>query len=285
MTPVLRSATPADAVPAGRICYDAFRTIAERHGFPPDFPSQEVTTELMRHLLSRVDVRGFVAEMNGQVAGSNFLWERDAVAGIGPITVDPAMQNGSIGRQLMVATLERARSQGFEAVRLVQAAYHSRSLSLYTKLGFVAREQLAVMQGEAMAASTPGYEVRPVREGDVTGASEVCQRVHGHDRKAELLDAVRKGSATLVKREGRITGYASDVGFFGHAVAETNEDLKALISDAKTFSGPGFLVPVRNTSLFRWCLDQGLRVVQPMTLMSVGDYVEPRGAFLPSILF
>jgi hypothetical protein len=28
-----------------------------------------------------------------------------------------------------------------------------------------------------------------------------------------------------------------------------------------------------------------LRVVQPMTLMSVGLYNEPRGAFMPSVLY
>jgi hypothetical protein len=38
----------------------------------------------------------------------------------------------------MEAVLERARQQGTAALRLVQAAYHSRSLSLYTKLGFAA---------------------------------------------------------------------------------------------------------------------------------------------------
>jgi hypothetical protein len=33
------------------------------------------------------------------VVGSNFLWEGDAIAGVGPITVDPAAQNGSVGRR------------------------------------------------------------------------------------------------------------------------------------------------------------------------------------------
>jgi hypothetical protein len=35
----------------------------------------------------------------------------------------------------------------------------------------------------------------------------------------------------------------------------------------------------------RWCLENGLRIVQPLTLMSKGLYQEPRGAFLPSILY
>jgi len=44
-------------------------------------------------------------------------------------------------------------------------------------------------------------------------------------------------------------------------------------------------VPMRNAPLFAWCLAHGLRVVQPLTLMSLGLYNEPAGAFLPSILY
>ena len=75
------------------------------------------------------------------------------------------------------------------------------------------------------------------------------------------------------------------IGFFGHAVGETNDDLKALIGAANGFEGPGFLLPTRNGELLRWCLETGLRVVQPMTLMTIGLYNEPAGAFLPSVLY
>ena len=89
----------------------------------------------------------------------------------------------------------------------------------------------------------------------------------------------------VAESEGRITAYASSVAFFGHAVGESNWDLQALISAAPEFQGPGILVPTRNAALFRWCLESGLRVVQPMTLMTTGLYNEPAGAYLPSILF
>ena len=75
------------------------------------------------------------------------------------------------------------------------------------------------------------------------------------------------------------------MGFIGHAVALDNAGLMALIGAAERFNGPGFLLPSRNGEVFRWCLAHGLRVVQPMTLMSLGLYNEPRGAFLPSILY
>jgi hypothetical protein len=68
-------------------------------------------------------------------------------------------------------------------------------------------------------------------------------------------------------------------------LGETLTDLQALIAAAESFGGAGILVPTRNAPLCRWCLENGLRVVQPMTLMSLGLYNEPKGASLPSILF
>jgi hypothetical protein len=75
------------------------------------------------------------------------------------------------------------------------------------------------------------------------------------------------------------------LGFSGHAVGEGNAALKALIGAASEFLGPGFLLPTRNADMFRWCLERGLRIVQPMTLMSIGLYNEPQGVFLPSIVY
>ena len=115
--------------------------------------------------------------------------------------------------------------------------------------------------------------------------NQLCLRIHGHDRGQELKDAIKHGTATLIEHNGRITGYATAVAFFGHAVGETNEELKALIGAAKEFLGPGFLLPTRNAELLRWCLEHGLRIMQPMTLMSMGLYNEPAGVFLPSVLF
>jgi hypothetical protein len=223
--------------------------------------------------------------MDGEIVGSNFLWESDAIAGVGPITVKPSVQNGSIGRQLMERVMERSRTKRFAGVRLVQSAYHNRSLSLYTKLGFDAREPLSVMRGAPIQLKVPGYEVRPAKEEDLDACNRLCFRVHGTERGGELLGAIQQGSALVVEHGGVITGYATLIGFLGHAVGLTNEELKALIGAAPAFQGPGFLLPTRNGELFRWCLLQGLRVVYPTTLMSHGLYQDPSGVFLPSILY
>jgi GNAT superfamily N-acetyltransferase len=281
----IRRATPDDAKSCGIICYEAFKAIANQHNFPPDFPSTEIAVGLLAKLLMHRGFYGVVAEIDRRIAGSNFLDERSSIAGLGPITIDPSLQNRGVGRALMQDCMKRAAKRRFSGVRLIQSAYHNRSLSLYTKLGFVTREPLVTMQGSALGVRFPGYTARPAAEADLAGCDNVCLKVHGHDRTAELLDAIKAGTATVVEHDGRITGYATVVGFFGHAVGETNEDLKVLIGMATAFPGPGFLLPVRNWKLFHWCLEKGLRVIQPMNLMSVGLYNEPSGAFLPSILY
>jgi GNAT superfamily N-acetyltransferase len=225
-----------------------------------------------------------VAERNGKIVGSNCLYEKSSIAGVGPITIDPAAQNKSAGRQLMQAVMTRAAERKVAGVRLVQAGYHTRSLSLYAKLGFVVREPLACMQG-SIGKPLPGYQVRSAHPDDLGACNDLCLRIHGHDRGGELEDAIQQGTAVVAESGGEIKAYASSLSFFGHAVGESNEDLQALIAAANEFPGPGILVPTRNAGLFRWCLEHGLRVVQPMTLMTMGLYNEPAGAFLPSILF
>jgi predicted N-acetyltransferase YhbS len=285
MNITFRAGRPDDGEICGSICYEAFRTIAHQHNFPLDFPSPEVAAELLSQLFSRGDIYSVVAEVDGQIVGSNFLWENALIAGVGPITVDPAVQNAAIGKRLMENILRRAQERRFAGIRLVQAAYHNRSLSLYTKLGFDAREPLSTVQGPAIGLEIPGHSVRSANEGDLEACNQLCLRVHGYDRNPELLNAFQHGSMTVVQHHGRITGYATMIGFFGHAVAESNGDMKALIGAAREFSGPGFLLPTRNSELLRWCLGNGLRVVQPMTLMSIGLYNEPRGVFLPSVVY
>jgi predicted N-acetyltransferase YhbS len=285
MNTTLRQGRPEDAQRCGVICYEAFTAIAEQHRFPPDFPSAEVAIGLLSALLARPDIYSVVAEMDGRVVGSNFLWESATVAGIGPITVDPQVQNGQVGKQLMNNVLERTRARGFAGVRLVQAAYHNRSLSLYSKLGFIVREPLSILQGQALGIEIKGFSVRQAMEGDVEACNRLCRTVHGHERNHELLDAIQRKTASVVDHDGRISGYATSIGFFGHAVGETDEDLKALIGAAPAIAGPGLLMPSRNAGLFQWCLNRGLRIVQPMTLMSLGLYNEPAGAFLPSVIY
>jgi predicted N-acetyltransferase YhbS len=282
---VIRTAKPEDSPACGQICYDAFSTINAAHGFPCDFPSPDHPIGLLSMLFSSPGFYCVVAEVDGRIMGSNVMDERSVIRGVGPITIDPAAQNLGIGRKLMQAVIDRANERGAAGIRLVQAAFHNRSLSLYTLLGFDIREPLSCLQGRALERSIPGCGVRPASPDDLDACNALSLRVHGFDRGADLSQAIQQGTACVVERGGRITGYTTHLAFFGHSTAETNVDLQSLIASAESFAGSGILLPSRNTALLRWCLANGLRVVQPMTLMSMGFYTDPAGAWLPSVLF
>jgi GNAT superfamily N-acetyltransferase len=282
---VIRTATPQDSLVAGPICFNAFAAISQAHGFPCDIPGPEAATGLLSTMFSYPGFYCIVAEHDGRIVGSNCLDERSVIRGVGPITIDPTAQNLGVGRKLMQAAMDRASQRSAAGVRLVQAAFHNRSLSLYTSLGFDIREPLSCLQGKTLERSIPGCTVRPAKPDDQNACNALSMQVHGFDRAVDLAHAIDQGTARVVERDGRITGYTSHLSFFGHSTAKTNPDLQALIASAESFAGSGILVPSRNSTLLRWCLANGLRVVQPMTLMSTGLYNDPAGAWLPSILF
>jgi predicted N-acetyltransferase YhbS len=169
----LRLGRPDDADRCGTISYEAFKAIAEYHRFPPDSAAPERTVANFARRLSHPGYHVIVAELDGHIVGSNVLDERSTIVGLGPITVDPAVQNRTIGRQLMQAALQRVAERQAPGVRLVQAAYHTRSLALYATLGFEVREPLVTLQGAPLAMQIPGHAVRQATEADLDGLSGV----------------------------------------------------------------------------------------------------------------
>jgi hypothetical protein len=159
-----------------------------------------------------------------------------------------------------------ARGADAAGIRLVQDAANAQSLSLYASMGFDVREPLALMEGTLSATPAAGVEVRPLASRDVDGCAALGEVVHGFSRAGELRAVPPFLTSWVAVRDGRVVAYASAPHFWqmNQAVAEE-------------------LVPTRHAALFRWLLAHGLRVVKPMTLMVMGAYEEPRGAWLPSV--
>lgn len=281
----LRPIEASDTEQCGRIIYEAFAGIANQHNFTPDFPDTDITTQFAHAFIDSHSHYGVAAEIDGTFVGSNFLAEQDPIRSVGPITVDPTCQSRGIGRRLMEDVIERGRDA--VGIRLVQDAFNRASLSLYAALGFDIKEPLALMAGSISGDAVPGYEVRPLEERDVAECSELCQRVHGFDRTNEVKEIPPFVAPFVAVRDGRIAAYATAVDFWplNHGVAESDEAMHALLQGASAATGNpiSFLLPMRETDLFRWCLARGLRVQKPMTLMAMGEYHEPRGTWFPSV--
>src|SRR5918996_873168 len=286
---IIRSIQQADAETCGKIGFQAHKAVSSAHGYPSEQPSIDFAVEMIKTLLANPYSQGYVAERWGKILGSIFVhkFPPSPVAAIGPLTVDPSGEGGGVGRALMEASLMEARKRYYDQVRLIQSPSHLRSFALYTKCGFTLREPLFLMQGKPV----PGilgkkHDVRAARSEDISACNEICISVHGFSREKELRQALDQRVATVnIDNTGNITGYAAGIGVFGHAVAKTNEVLKALVASASAILGPGFFVPGRNYNLLKWLLDVGFRVVWPANLMTVGNYQDPTAPFLPSIAY
>jgi hypothetical protein len=234
---------------------------------------------------------GVLAEQQGKIVGSIFLHEfpPSPVAVIGPLTVHPAAEGFGVGRMLMDAALAHADEQKHDQIRLVQSPSHIRSFVLYTKCGFTLSEPLFLMQGQlprSHGGKGDNTNMRLVDDDkDVSICNEFCKSVYGFSREMELRQAKDQGIAILIERDGVIAGYAAGIGILNHAIAKSNEELKALIANAPTILGPGFLVPARNRELMVWLLEVGFQIGWPANLMTVGPYQEPLTPFLPSLAY
>jgi predicted N-acetyltransferase YhbS len=285
----IRAVDLADASACARIVYEAFGGIDDHHGFDRDFPTLDAAEQLIGTVVGHPSIWGIVAQRDDRILGSNFVDERGPIRGLGPLTVDPRAQGRGVGRALMQAALERSR--GAAGIRLFQDSFNLGSLSLYASLGFEVKEPAVVMTGRPRSGPTIGIEVRPLEEADLRECEELCLRVHGFERTTELRDAIQAPvlSPLVAVRDHRVSAYATTLTSFSAAygVAETEDDMRALILGAL---GAGeqpvsFLLPTRQAGLFRWCLEEGLRVVKPMTYMAIGQYREPAGCWIPSVLY
>jgi GNAT superfamily N-acetyltransferase len=289
MAIAVRPIEPADGDECARIMYEAFGGLHDYYRFPRDFPTLEAAVRLTSNFIAHPAIWGVVADAEGRIVGSNFLEQRGSIAGVGPITVDPKAQAHGVGRRLMEAVMERGA--GARGIRLFQDSFNMQSLSLYASLGFEVKEQAVVMSGTPRSGPPADIEVRPLEEGDLEQCESLCLRVHGFERTSELRDAIQIPvfSPSVALRDGRITAYATTLTFFpaAYAVGETEADMRALITGALAAGDEpaSFLLPTRQSVLFRWCLSEGLRPVKPMTYMSIGEYREPDGRWIPSVLY
>jgi GNAT superfamily N-acetyltransferase len=273
-----------------RIFFTAFDTLFKKHQVPGDVPNVEVAIGAMQMFTSRPDIYGVAAVLDGKIIGSNFVQLTDTVAGVGPITVDPAAQARGVGRALMQNVIDHSRRTLGPRVRLDQDAVNTTSISLYSSLGFDVMEPLLLV--DQKPAETPDPTVRPATESDLPAAIELCSKLYKVPRTNELRLALAHGAAMgmiphVRHRQGKLTALVVP-GFFGFGVADSNDDLLATVTTAIRGGTPftmRWLVPARNTELYRMVMKSGGRLARLCNLMSMGPYETPSGAWFPSIAY
>lgn len=284
METILRSTTPADVAICGNLLYESFKEIADRYGYPSIYPSRELPIGFADMAIAHPLCFGAIAEKDGEVIGVAFMDERNAIRAIGPVAVRTDSQSAGTGRKLMEALLARGRDA--LGIRLCQESYNLASLSLYAKLGFEVKEAFMLTNGRLQSQPDPNVEVRPLQVSDLEECAQLCQFVYGSDRLGEMRDTIGSDlfCPFVAIRQGRIVAYITAANFMGHAVAENEDDMKALLLGMQTFREEpfAFVVSLHNASFWRWCLSEGLKAVKPLTMMALGQYRQPQGIYLPS---
>jgi GNAT superfamily N-acetyltransferase len=282
----LTPARPEHVPELGRICYEAFKDISDRHHFPSDFQSAAMGRMIIGMMTASEDAYGVAALLDGEPAGSNFLMTADEVGGVGPITVEVPAQGRGIGRALMQNVMDHAKDAGVDQVRLLQDSFNMTSLSLYASLGFDTKHPCALMQ--PVPNEQPDDSIRPVAEADLNAVEELSRTIYRASRRNEVASGITGPFRAFVReRGGGVVGYFS-LGLIGHGVAQTEDDLLALVREAARQMPPDFhrvFCPLREGSLYRKYLAAGFRNVKVMNLMALGPYEEPDGVWSPSVLY
>ena len=219
----------------GRIAYEAFKDISDRHHFPSDFSSAAMGRMIIGMLTQSEEEYGVAAMMDGQLAGSNFLLVSDEVGGLGPITVEVPLQGHGIGRALMQDVIDHARESGVEKVRLLQDSFNMTSISLCASLGFDTKHPVAVMQ--PAPGEQPDSSIRSVIEDDLQAIDELSRRIYKVSRRNEVERSLPMFPSFVRERDGRVSGYLM-MGLIGHGVFETEDDAIAIVGEATRKTPP-----------------------------------------------
>lgn len=283
--------TPEHAEAAGRIAYEAFKDIADRHGFEPAFPSPEFATLVVRLLIQTEGLSSYLYLEGGEPAAINFGDERDEVVGVGPVAVGLAHQGKGLGRAVMEAMLDSAGRNGFRSVRLLQAAYNVISFSLYANLGFDVKDALVYFAGSPPPDEVPSGRVREGTAGDLDALDALCRDVLHYSRRRDIERMATFASPVVVERSGRVVAYCcrfpGEEAILGHGVAVDADAMRDLLIGAHRIAGAPLRVtiPVSQPEAVRWCLSCGLRVKEMGTYMVRGEYEAPSGLWFPSAFY
>ncbi|WP_316752422.1 polyketide synthase [Streptomyces herbicida] len=301
----LREARPDDLTRMARICFDSYNAFNAKLNLPPEWPSLDVVTEMLQDRLASPGCLGYVAvDDGGTVVGSNFLVLGESVAAPGPLSVDPAAQSRGVGRLLMEAVISAWETSGLESFRGVMVTNNLGAYRLYSSLGFMPREQLALISGYAppTPANMAGYEVRPMTEADVAVCQELYRKVNGHARDREIHMAAKRAFAwsapyVVVDREtGDVAGYTTGLSDLGHLTALSEPAARALYAGAGELmrraapDGPAPRLRVSGRLLpetLRWAMRiPGLSLLRLETLIVSGDYTTPEaGVYCPGLSY
>ncbi|MBY5403113.1 GNAT family N-acetyltransferase (plasmid) [Rhizobium sp. Z1P35] len=222
---------------------------------------------------------GMVAVEDGRVVGTVLVtpYKCDC-ATINMVIVDETMRGRGLGRKLMDAALLAA---GDRPLRLVAT---TAGLPLYQKLGFHETGTVLQHQGLAGDIAAPA-ETQAATDADLPAIAALDRLAFGADREGLLSYFTKIGEFAVIRRDGRISGFACLRPFgrgevIGPVVAAELGEARKLIEHFIA-RRPGRFLRVDTTDetgLSPWLAEQGLAHVGggiTMTKPLIRDAADP----------
>jgi N-acetylglutamate synthase-like GNAT family acetyltransferase len=157
----------------------------------------------------------WVAELDGEVVGSNFATRWGTFAFFGPLTVRVDLQDRGIGRRLMEPVMEAFERWGPLQSGLFTFPESAKHIGLYQKHGFWPRMLNPVMAKPATASSVEFAtysEVdearRPATLQAIRGLTDAVFPGLGVEREIRAVDSQALGDTVLLHEDGELVGVA-----------------------------------------------------------------------------
>jgi hypothetical protein len=224
----------------------------------------------------------WVAHDNGTVVGFGFSWVLADFWYLAQLFIEPGLQAGGIGRQLLLKTLQQANRLNATNRALITFACNMVSTALYVKHGLYPREPLYRLGAPAKEVerrlAERGLDYRATETAPTIeqfGAIDEAVLGFRRDRHHAFLSRTNVRTFTIEK-DGAVAGYAyvSPEGQIGPVAVAPPEDASqaigatiaaALKTEAQHLS---IIVPGASEALMAKATELGFRIMEPLVLMA-----------------
>ena len=224
----------------------------------------------------------FVAELDGQPAGTTTTCRFGPVAWIAMVLVDQPLRRRGIGSRLFTHALSYLDHHPVRTVRLDATA---QGRPLYERCGFTVDYELDRFEGRA-GEGGPGEPAEPAAAGQLAAMQQLDRQITGTDRTRliERLFHENPGSAHLVRQGEDVIGYALHrpgrrATLIGPAVAVSPAAGHQLLDKVISRCPQEHVfvdIPCDNPDATRWAAARGLTVQRRFSRMSRGETVRDR---------
>jgi GNAT superfamily N-acetyltransferase len=178
----------------------------------------------------------FVADVEGEIAGTAVGTANGPAGWIGAVFVDPAHRGGGIGRELTDRVIGELEAAGCATLVLVAT---TAGRPMYERLGFRHDTDYHAIEADSLDGGEPA--LTPWRPADLAGMIDLDARATGEDR-AHLLRAFASpaSSSTLRGAGGDLKGFVVRAPWGGGAtVALTLDDGIRILEARRQAARPG----------------------------------------------